>query len=95
MTIAEPTVLVFAFVAKNHADASARPDCDSTEVGGDWLLKSLLLSFYDSQKFEICMALYVKTYLNCVWHNCVPLTARMVRLGVRHGIIHADAAPKT
>jgi hypothetical protein len=95
MAVAEPPILVFAFVAKNYTYASARPDGDSTEVGGDWLLKSLLLSFNDSQKFEICMALYVKTYLNRVRHNCVPLTAYMARLGVRHGIIQADAVPKT
>lgn len=95
MTIAEPTVLVFAFVAKNYTYASARPDGDSAEVGGNGLVKPLPLSFDDSHKFEICMALYVKTYFNRVRHNCVPLTARMARLGVRHGINQADAVPKT
>lgn len=94
MTIAEPTVLVFAFVAKNDTYANARPDGDSAKVGGNGLVKPLPLSFDDSPKFEICMALYVKTYFNRVRHNCVPLTARMARLGVRHGIIQADAVPK-
>ncbi|MBD8730975.1 hypothetical protein IFT44_07235 [Pseudomonas sp. CFBP 13710] len=84
MTIAEPPVLVFSLVAKHHTDACSRPDGYSAEVSGHWQIKTLLLSFDDSLKIEICMALSVEVYVYRVEHHSAPVIVGMELSRIAH-----------
>lgn len=90
MTIAIPTVLIFSVVAKNHTDASASSDGNSTKVSGHRLIEALGLGPYNPREIEICMAFPVQIYINCVQHNCAPFAARMALPGNPHGTTCAD-----
>jgi hypothetical protein len=89
MTIAEPTVLIFTLVAKNHTDTCARLDRNPTKVCGDRHIKALLLSFNDPLEIEICVALSVKIYIYRVEHHCAPELFRKALSGIPHGTICA------
>jgi hypothetical protein len=89
MAIAKPTVLVFALVAKNHADASASLDGNSAKVSGDWLIEALRLGFKDLREVKVGVAFTVEIYIKSVQHNCVPFAVRMALPGIPHGTICA------
>ncbi|RMO62519.1 hypothetical protein ALQ38_200023 [Pseudomonas marginalis pv. marginalis] len=84
MTIAKPTVLVFALVAKNNTDTCARPNRNTAEISGNRHIKALLLGFNDSFEIEICMALSVEIYIYRVEHHCPPAAFCMEISGIAH-----------
>jgi hypothetical protein len=73
MTVAESTVLVFAFVAKNYTYASFGFDGRPAQIRGDRPVEALRLGFYDSREVEFCVALTMKIQVNHVQHCCTPL----------------------
>jgi hypothetical protein len=92
VAIAKPTVLVFALMAKNHADASASLDGNAAKVSGDWLIEALRLGFNDSREVKVGVAFTVEIYIKSVEHNCLPFAVRMALPGIRHGTICAVVA---
>src|SRR5450830_827295 len=85
MAVAEPPILVFPLVAKNNTDTCTRPDGNSTKVGGDRHIKTLLLSFDDSLEIEVCVAFPVKIYIYSVEHHCAPVLFHKALSGIPHG----------
>ena len=73
MAIAKPPILVFPRVAKHYADACARPDGNTAEIGGHWNIKTLFLGFDYSLEIEICVAFSVEIYIYGVEHHCAPV----------------------
>jgi len=72
MAIAEPTILVFTVVTKNHAYTGAGLDERSTEIRSNGLVKALRLGLRDSSEIEICMAFSVEFQNYCISQRAPP-----------------------